>query len=329
MDPIYPWQRHAWRSLKQQDAQGRLGHAMLCVGVCGSGLSEFAAAVAAWVLCREASAPCGQCQDCQRAASRQHQELWIVQPETDARQIKATQIRELLRFLQMKSFSGRRKTVLIDPADTMSLAAASSLLKTLEEPPGSALFILVSHRPHQLPVALRSRCQLVPVPVRTNEDVRVWLRGRTKLDDTRLDALLALASGAPLRALALCDTAQWAKQLQYGVWCLDLLRRRVTPCAVACQWQEAGAEQAVSWVLCLLQTLVRSKLAQAPLPIWLGDSREGLQQHLKRLQLSALSECHDEVLEARRMLLSTANFNVLGVLEDMALSFQDKLRLSH
>lgn len=322
---IYPWQHKAWQTLRQMADQGRLGHALLCNGSRDSGLSGFSAAVAAWMLCKEPSAPCGQCRDCRQAAARRHPELRCIQPAEDAAQIKVQQIREMLGFMQLKGFSEARKIVIIDPAEDMNRSAANTLLKTLEEPMGPALMILVVRRLHGVPVTLRSRCQILSLRPDLGAPTRQWLRERLQVDDSRLALLLHLAQGRPLRAVALQCDGLLEQQLAHGAQCLELMQNRIPAIALARQWDELGAEQALSWLLFLLQTMARSKLGAAPLPDWLTDSRAGLQQHLERLQLSVLSECCVQAARACQLLLSPANFRTLGVLEELLLFCQSRL----
>lgn len=325
MELIYPWHHRAWQTLRQMADQGRLGHALLCNGSSGSGLSEFAVTVAAWMLCREQSAPCGQCRDCRQAVARQHPELRDIRPDEGATQIRVQQIREMLSFMQLKSFSGTRKIVIIDPAEDMNHSAANTLLKTLEEPMGPALMILVVRRLHGLPITLRSRCQILSLHPVIEEQTRQWLQERLQVDDSRLALLLSLAQGRPLRAMALQRDGLLEQQLAHGAQCLELMKNRITALELARQWDELGAEQALSWLLFLLQTMARSKLGATPLPDWLTDSRAGLQQHLERLQLSALSACCVQVIRACQLLLSPANFRTLGVLEELLLFCQSRL----
>jgi DNA polymerase-3 subunit delta' len=80
----------------------------------------------------------------------------------------------------------------------MNPNAANALLKGLEEPPADAVFILVAHRPAQLPPTIRSRCVAVPVPLPPKDTAIKWLSAQGVKD---ADRWLAYAGGAPLRAL--------------------------------------------------------------------------------------------------------------------------------
>ena len=82
----------------------------------------------------------------------------------------------------------------------MNASAANALLKSLEEPPSGAIFLLVSHRPARLPATVRSRCLALPVGIPDSQAAEAWLSGQ---DVPEAGRWLAYASGAPLEALEL------------------------------------------------------------------------------------------------------------------------------
>lgn len=87
-------------------------------------------------------------------------DIHIVQLEEGKRDIPATALRELRQKLQLKSYGGSKKIAIIDDAHRMSTAACNAFLKTLEEPPGDSLIILITHSPQQLLATVISRCQV-------------------------------------------------------------------------------------------------------------------------------------------------------------------------
>jgi DNA polymerase-3 subunit delta' len=90
----------------------------------------------------------------------------------DASQIKIAQIRQALSLLSFQPLEGRNKVFIIDPANLMNLESANALLKGLEEPPPSSFFVLVSVNVHELPVTVRSRCQVYHFSPLTLDDIR-------------------------------------------------------------------------------------------------------------------------------------------------------------
>jgi len=219
---VYPWHKQSWTQLC--GLAGRLPHALLIHGPRGVGKLALAEHFAQRLLCEaadQASAPCGRCEGCRWFRAGSHPDFRRVEPESLAKrteqpegdaeelparavkpstEIKIEQVRSLAGFLNLRSHRGGRRVALVHPAEDMNASAANGLLKSLEEPPGSAMFVLVSHRPARLPATVRSRCLALPVPLPEPALAKAWL-GTQGLGTP--DRWLAYASGAPLKALEL------------------------------------------------------------------------------------------------------------------------------
>ena len=100
---------------------------------------------------------CGACATCTRIARGVHGDVLMVVPE-ESGAIKIDQAREVIDRAMYRPFEGRRRVTIIDDADAMVGGAQNALLKTLEEPPSSSTFILVTSRPDALLPTVRSRC---------------------------------------------------------------------------------------------------------------------------------------------------------------------------
>src|SRR5258706_12686445 len=199
----------------------KLPHALLLHGAQGVGKLALAERFAQLLLCEkrgQGTQPCGACEGCRWFLGGNHPDVRFLEPETLARhqpaaeegeeekakegkasnQIKIDQTRALGDFVHVVSHRGGRRVAIIHPAEDMNTATANSLLKILEEPPASALFLLVSHRPARLLPTIRSRCVPVPVPLPEAKAAAAWLAGQGVRTPERW---LAFAGGAPLRAL--------------------------------------------------------------------------------------------------------------------------------
>jgi DNA polymerase III subunit delta' len=139
---------------------------LLFAGPNGSGKLATAVAVAQVLNCSrrprgseaiDRADACGECSACLRIARGVHPDVLIVAPG-DTGSIKIEQIREAIDRAAYRPFEGARRVVIVDDADAMVAAAQNALLKTLEEPSPTSVFILVSSRPDSLLPTVRSRC---------------------------------------------------------------------------------------------------------------------------------------------------------------------------
>ena len=184
-------------------ANHTLAHAYLFSGDEGIGKKTTALELAAAVNCHEPGPDggCGTCPACRQTASRTHPDLHFI--EADGDEIKIDQIRQAQADLSLKPFEGAKKILIVDGAETMNAASSNAFLKTLEEPPGDALIVLISSTPRSLLQTIRSRCQEIrfhPLPRRTLAQVLVQKRGLSERDAS---FLAALAQGSLGRGLAM------------------------------------------------------------------------------------------------------------------------------
>ena len=218
---MHPWNAPLLDSLRRR--MGRLPHALLVHGMRGVGKLALAERIAQMLLCEhadEAKRPCGACAGCRWFLAGSHPDFRRLEPEALAQQpaeqtgeepaepggrrakpsieIKIDQVRELTDFLNVGSHRGRLRVALVHPAEDMNVHAANALLKGLEEPPPSVVFLLVPHRPAGLLPTIRSRCVALPVPLPPREAALQWLAEQGVKDAARW---LAYAGGAPLRAM--------------------------------------------------------------------------------------------------------------------------------
>jgi DNA polymerase-3 subunit delta' len=152
----------------------RLPHGLLFSGPVGVGKATTAAALAGWFLCENpgADAPCGKCESCRTFFSGMHPDYHIITKELIRYHDKTGKSKgidlsihvirpEVVEKAARKPNMGRGKVFVIEQAELMNPAAQNALLKTLEEPPGRALLILLTDQIGQLLPTIRSRCQTI------------------------------------------------------------------------------------------------------------------------------------------------------------------------
>ena len=181
-----PWHDPQWRRMERSIRSGRVPHALLLRGASGRGKAMFAGRLAALLLCGSDAAPCGECASCRLCAAGSHPDRIDVGLAPDRREIVVDQIRALIDSVSLTARFGRWKVVIVDPAGAMNRHAANTLLKTLEEPPGAAVFILVSSNHAQLFPTIRSRCQRIDFPVADRDIALKWLEHRVRERNNRL-----------------------------------------------------------------------------------------------------------------------------------------------
>ena len=217
---IYPWQQRQWQKITRLLKTERLPHAMLLYGNPGLGKADFAVTLANAVLCRQPAADhqaCGICKACQLLAANTHPDLHYLKPTASAtsksknpvQSIRIDDIRVLCEKLNQTSLYGGFRVAVIDQVELLTLSAANSLLKTLEEPGENVLILLVTARTHRLPVTIRSRCQLMRFTMPDESQSLQWLKDRQPgFSDNQLQQSLKYAFGSPLSAVDYLQEAE-------------------------------------------------------------------------------------------------------------------------
>lgn len=146
---------------------------------------------------------------CRHVEALSHPDFLLIRrPYDSARnrlksEITVEETRKVASFFSQSASQDGWRVCLVDAADEMNTNAANALLKTLEEPPGDCLLILVTHVPGRLPVTIRSRCRRLDVRAPQIEDTANWLKNKHNVDRPVAEECAGLAHGAPGRALSL------------------------------------------------------------------------------------------------------------------------------
>jgi len=212
----FPWLQAALRQFGQQMSGERQPHAILLSGPVDLGKLQLAKEMSAALLClqpgfgnpasdREFLA-CGQCRSCQLLTGGAHPDFRYLTfiPKEKSEELRTViivdQVRELISSMQLTNGLSPRKVALIYPAEAMNRNAANALLKTLEEPAGEVVLLLVSHDASRLPATIRSRCQVIHIRTPAPSEALDWLKKSMGVDRPVAQLALQAAAGSPLRA---------------------------------------------------------------------------------------------------------------------------------
>lgn len=204
-------QKHVSRTLQNAVLLGRIAHAYLFCGPRGTGKTSTARILAKALNCQDLQdgEPCNQCNSCQSIMSGMS--LNVI--EMDAASHRGIEeIRDLKQKVGMAPSGGRYKVYIIDEVHMLTGEAFNALLKTLEEPPAHAVFILATTEAHKVPLTILSRCQRFDFRRLARATINAHLTKVAAAKDWSVeDAALGLISrqaGGSLRdALGLLDQA--------------------------------------------------------------------------------------------------------------------------
>ena len=163
---------------------------------------------------------CGVCGACRKISAFSHPELHIVQ--ADRTEIKIDQIRQVQADLSLRPFEGAKKVLIVDGAETMNAASANAFLKTLEEPPGDSLIILITSMPQSLPLTIRSRCQEIKFPMLPRQTIAEAIVRMRDVQAGDAWFLATLARGSLGRALAMDVASEKLKREEFVTFWMQL-----------------------------------------------------------------------------------------------------------
>lgn len=324
VQPPCPWHREHTGELLQQYRAQRLAHALLFAGPAGTGKRRFARALVEALLCEQPTGglACGRCRGCHLAVAGSHPDLFLLEPEEAGKAIPVDRIRELVDFASRTPQFGGARLALLHPAEAMLHPAQNALLKTLEEPGPDMILVLVSHRPASLLPTIRSRCRQHVFPIPDPEPARQWLEEELGESGGEVQALLAAAGGAPLRARELAETPwfQRRRELLQALVRVAESPRAVPEAARLCAEMKLDAvvlvEAAWGWTARALRQLAGVPAGRHQDTV-LAPLLARLAEVAGEERLLAFSR---QLLRARRMLASGSNPNAELLREQLLLA---------
>lgn len=197
----------AVRALQSAIDKDRVAHAYLFIGPSGVGRKLTANVFARALNCESYrdDGPCGECSSCRLIERSKHPDVRVIMPTKRSSTITVDQVEELLPFAYMRPVTGKYKVFIFCGADRLGIGTANKLLKTLEEPPGFTVFILITERPESVLPTVGSRCQPIKFGRLRAESVARILETDYQIDPQRAAVAADLAGGQVTRGLEFAD----------------------------------------------------------------------------------------------------------------------------
>ena len=196
-------------ALKNALDSGRIAHAYLFSGPRGTGKTSTARILAKALNCEQGptAEPCGHCHNCERITAGTSMDVLEIDAASNGGIDQIKELKEQIAFTPVES---RYKVYIIDEVHMLTTPAFNALLKTLEEPPAHAIFILATTDPQKIPATIHSRCQRFEFRRVTVDEIAEHLAMVAEGSGLKADAealrLIAIQSEGGLRdALSLLD----------------------------------------------------------------------------------------------------------------------------
>ena len=299
---VYPWQAQALATLSGAAARERLGHAWLLHGPAGLGKRRLAETLGAALVC---GLPARHWQESLPASLETAEppevllpDLHRLTPAPDKQSIGVDQVRALIEQFGYTSHGGGARVAIVSLAEQMTVSAANSLLKTLEEPPPEAYLLLVSHVPGRLPATLRSRCQRIAVKPPPRESALAWLAGVEPARDWA--RLLGLAGGSPLLAVSYAAKDMDRRDEEWSQGLAEMLTRGGDLPAAVDGWLKEDAPVFLAWLEGRIEAALRAMAGVPDAGTQDGPGR-ALGEALASRPASALFSLRDGIRRLRRL----------------------------
>lgn len=318
--------------LKAALRHDRVAHAYLFHGDPGIGKRLTAFRLAQAINCETTEGSdgleaCGLCRSCRQIEGLTHPDFVLIAPDQEQAnpQIKIEDIRALEEQMIYRPLVGRRRVVVIDDADRMTLGAANALLKTLEEPPGYSVLVLVTSRPFALPATIRSRCQGLRFAPQTRSQVETALVARRQVQPADARFLAAVAQGRVGEALQTDLAEACAKQREYtAITAASSLQSVATllSSAEALHREERSAE-ALEWIARWVRDLILVGTGAPTDSLLNPDQLTELQQVARQARFDVLLDLLDDIETVQRS--ANRNLNLQLALETILLRLREAI----
>lgn len=292
---------------------GHLSHAYLFIGPAHVGKRTLALAFAQAILCTEqpgnlSGSPCGACRACLKVQGGTHPDLSIICPLEGKKAPSIEAIRAMILASALQPQEGRYNIFLLPNAELLTIEAANTLLKTLEEPAPQTILLLTATDEQLLPRTIISRCQVLPASLVSVSEIKQALTKRWQIADERATTVSILSAGQTGWAIAASQNR--ALQEERSAWlqsmntlCESGPTQRIKTAARLARDTEPLSELLAVWLIWWREALLSS---EDYVPSHNLISSE-ISQYAKHLQPGIARQVIDQIQEALRQLEQNAN----------------------
>ena len=297
-------QEHAVGILRRSLAADRVAHAYLFEGIDGCGKMLAALSLVEALFCGSSN-PCGSCPACRKMVGRHHPDLHLLEPEKGV--IKIDRIRDIQKELSLRPVEAPKKVCIVSQAERMNQAAANAFLKTLEEPPGSALIILLSDTPTALLATILSRCQRLrfnPLPL----EIVTGLLLAQGVPADQAQSAASLAGGSVAKGMAILQEGFLARRREIVEQVIGLTPRDfalLTTTAERLGHEREQAQEVVEVLTLFFRDVMLSRHGSNPTVN--ADLLEVVERSASSLSSGGILERLEAVLSAGQSLLRNVN----------------------
>ncbi|MEI5909603.1 DNA polymerase III subunit delta' [Bacillus spongiae] len=301
----------------------RVAHAYLFEGQRGTGKLKASILFAKSLFCKVSTngVPCDHCVNCKRIENKNHPDVHIIEPE--GLSIKKDQIRALQEEFSKTGVESTKKFYIIVDADKMTVNAANSLLKFLEEPQSDTTAVLITEQIHRILPTIISRCQTLSFKPLPNFVIKKRLIAEGISDEVA--ALVANLTNNLDEALQIAQDEWFAQARKIVLKLYDVLRKKSLQGMVQLQEnfflhfkEKPHIDRALDLLLLIYKDLLYIGINHDELAF--PDYKSEWEAQALHLSTNRLSEQMTLVLDAKRKL--NANMNTQLLMEELVLKLQ-------
>jgi len=314
------------RMLQNSLVKKRVAHAYLFEGEKGIGKHEVSHVFAKSLLCEAPIAgyePCEECRNCKRIMSGNHPDVHYI--ERDGLSIKKEQIKQLQEEFSKKSVEANRKIYMIADADKMSVGAANSLLKFLEEPSDDTVAILMTEQVQRILPTIISRCQVLTFQPLSPENVKQKLIEHNL--QPQIASVISQITQNVEEGLALSHDEWFVQAQKIVVKLYEVLKQNRMKALLFLQtdWfshfkEREQLDKGLDLLLLIYKDLLYIQLDKRNFVVFQNQEEE-LASHALQLSQRRLADCMGTILDTKRKLSSNTNPQLL--MEQLVLNLQE------